>query len=105
LQSSTSNAVTAIRAITQRMQDINYYTTEVAGSVEQQEAATGEISHNVASAASGAKAIVQALDEVAGGVTQTRSSAQTMLTASEQVEEATERLRGEVAAFLGTVAA
>ena len=56
--------MTAIRAITQRMQDINYYTTEVAGSVEQQEAATGEISHNVASAASGAKSIVQALDEI-----------------------------------------
>ena len=105
VQSCTSNAVTAIRAITQRMQDINYYTTEVAGSVEQQEAATGEISHNVASAASSAKSIVQALDEVAGGVTQTRGSAQTMLTASEQVEEATEKLRGEVAAFLNTVAA
>ena len=105
VQSCTSNAVTAIRAITQRMQDINYYTTEVAGSVEQQEAATGEISHNVASAASSAKSIVQALDEVAGGVTQTRGSAQTMLTASEQVEEATEKLRGEVAAFLSTVAA
>ena len=105
VQSCTSNAVTAIRAITQRMQDINYYTTEVAGSVEQQEAATGEISHNVASAAAGAKAIVQALDEVAGGVTQTRSSAQTMLSASEQVEEATEKLRSEVEEFLGTVAA
>jgi methyl-accepting chemotaxis protein len=105
VQSSTSNAVAAIRAITQRMQDINHYTTEVAGSVEQQEAATGEISHNVASAAAGAKSIVQALDEVAVGVTQTRSSAQTMLAASEQVEEATEKLRGEVAAFLGTVAA
>ena len=53
VQGSTSNAVAAIRAITQRMQDINYYTTEVAGAVEQQEAATGEISHNVASAADG----------------------------------------------------
>jgi len=105
VQSCTGNAVTAIRAITQRMQDINHYTTEVAGSVEQQEAATGEISHNVASAAAGAKAIVAALDEVAGGVTQTRSSAQTMLAASEQVEEATERLRSEVEDFLGTVAA
>jgi methyl-accepting chemotaxis protein len=105
VQSCTSNAVTAIRAITQRMQDINYYTTEVAGSVEQQEAATGEISHNVASAAAGAKSIVAALDEVAGGVTQTRSSAQTMLTASEQVEEATAKLRDEVEEFLGTVAA
>jgi methyl-accepting chemotaxis protein len=105
VQGSTSNAVAAIRAITQRMQDINYYTTEVAGAVEQQEAATGEISHNVASAATGAKSIVQALDEVAGGITQTRGSAQTMLTASEQVEEATEKLRAEVTAFLSTVAA
>ena len=105
VQGSTSNAVAAIRAITQRMQDINYYTTEVAGAVEQQEAATGEISHNVASAATGAKSIVQALDEVASGVTQTRGSAQTMLTASEQVEQATEKLRAEVAAFLSTVAA
>ncbi|MGD0026935.1 MAG: methyl-accepting chemotaxis protein, partial [Xanthobacteraceae bacterium] len=105
VQSCTGNAVTAIRAITQRMQDINQYTTAVAGSVEQQEAATGEISHNVASAAAGAKAVVAALDEVAGGVTQTRSSAETMLEASEQVEEATARLRSEVEDFLGTVAA
>jgi methyl-accepting chemotaxis protein len=105
VQSCTGNAVSAIRAITQRMQDINYYTTEVAGSVEQQEAATGEISHNVASAAGSAKAIVSALDEVANGVTHTRSSAQTMLTASEDVEKATARLRTEVEEFLGTVAA
>ncbi|MGH6672800.1 MAG: PAS-domain containing protein [Xanthobacteraceae bacterium] len=105
VQSCTSGAVTAIRAITQRMQDINYYTTEVAGSVEQQEAATGEISQNVASAATGAKSIVAALEEVANGVTQTRSSAQTMLTASEQVEQAAKKLRGEVADFLDTVAA
>jgi len=38
VQGSTTKAVNAIRAITQRMQDINQYTTEVAGSVEQQEA-------------------------------------------------------------------
>ena len=105
VQSCTGNAVTAIRAITQRMHDINRHTTAVAGAVEQQEAATGEISHNVASAAAGAKAVVAALDEVAGGVTQTRSSAETMLAASEQVEEATARLRSEVEDFLGTVAA
>ena len=97
--------MSAIREITQRMQDINAYTSAVAISVEQQELATGEISHNVASAATGAKAIAEALDEVAGGVTQTRSSAQTMLTASEEVENATAKLRSEVEEFLGTVAA
>jgi len=105
VQASSGKAVSAIRDITQRMQDINSYTSAVAISVEQQEAATGEISHNVASAASGAKAIVAALGEVAGSVTQTRSSAQTMLAASEEVENATAKLRGEVEEFLGTVAA
>ena len=105
VQNSSSKAVSAIREITRRMQDISTYTGAVAVSVEQQELATGEISHNVASAANGAKAIVAALDEVAGGVTQTRGSAQTMLTASEEVENATAKLRSEVEAFLSTVAA
>ena len=90
----------------QRMQDINTYTSAVAVSVEQQEEATGEISHNVASAASGAKAIVAALGDVASGVTQTRRlRRRTMLAASEEVENATAKLRSEVEEFLGTVAA
>ncbi len=97
--------MSAIREITQRMKDIDTYTSAVAISVEQQELATGEISHNVASAAGGAKAIAMALGEVASGVTQTRSSAETMLAASEEVEDATAKLRGEVEEFLGTVAA
>jgi len=105
VQASSGKAVSAIRDITKRMQDINNYTSAVATSVEQQEAATGEISHNVASAATGAKAIVDALGDVAGGVTQTRSAAQTMLATSEEVENATAKLRSEVEEFLGTVAA
>jgi methyl-accepting chemotaxis protein len=105
VQSSSGKAVSAIRDITQRMQDINTYTSAVAISVDQQEAATGEISHNVTSAATGSKSIAIALGEVASGVTQTRSSAETMLTASEEVEDATAKLRKEVEEFLGTVAA
>jgi methyl-accepting chemotaxis protein len=105
VQSSTGEAVAAIRAITQRMVDINGHTSEVVGAIEQQELATGEISHNVASAASGARAVVTALGDVASGVTQTRSSAQTVLAASEEVENATVKLRGEVEDFLRTVAA
>jgi methyl-accepting chemotaxis protein len=106
VQASSGKAVSAIREITRRMQDINNtYTSAVAISVEQQELATGEISHNVASAANGAKAIVAALGEVAGGVTQTRGSAETVLAATEQVEHATTKLRSEVEEFLSTVAA
>ena len=105
VQTSSGKAVSAIRDITQRMQDINNYTSAVTASVEQQEAATAEISANVAGAASGAKAITAALGEVAGGVMQTRSSAETMLAASAEVETATEKLRREVEEFLNTVAA
>jgi methyl-accepting chemotaxis protein len=105
VQSSSGKAVSAIRDITQRMQEINTYTSAVAISVDQQESATSEISHNVASAATGAKSITMELGEVASGVTQTRSSAETMLTASAEVEDATAKLRREVEEFLGTVAA
>jgi methyl-accepting chemotaxis protein/PAS domain-containing protein len=106
VQSSTGDAVAAIRAITQRMQDINTHTAEVVNAIEQQELATGEISHNVASAASGARAVVSALGDVASGVTQTRSAAQTVLAASEDVENAAVKLRSEVEDFLrNTVAA
>lgn len=105
VQASSGKAVSAIRDITQRMQDINNYTSAVTVSVVQQEAATGEISHNVASAAAGAKTITAALSEVAGGVMQTRASAQTMLATSAEVETATEKLRREVEEFLSTVAA
>jgi methyl-accepting chemotaxis protein/PAS domain-containing protein len=105
VQSSTGDAVAAIRAITQRMVDINSHTSEAVGAIAQQELATGEISHNVASAASGARAVVTALGDVAAGVTQTRSSAQTVLGASEEVENATAKLRREVEDFLRTVAA
>jgi len=104
IQGSTERAIAAIRSITQRMQEINTHTSEVAGAIEQQELATGQISGNVASAAAESKAVVATLDDVATGVTQTRGSSRTVLAASEEVEDATVKLRTEVEDFLGTVA-
>ncbi|MEI7804088.1 MAG: PAS-domain containing protein [Hyphomicrobiales bacterium] len=104
VQNSTGNAVEAIGRISQRMREIDNYTSAVADSVQQQNAATGEISQNVASAADGAKVIVSVLTDVAGATTKTRMSAQTVLSASEAVEEAAANLRGEVESFLTKVA-
>ena len=104
VQSSTSTAVQAIRRIVERMQEINHTTSAIAASAQQQNAATGEITQNVVSAAKGTQDIVVALDEVAGAATETRSSAETVLTASEAVEKATADLRGEVEKFLVKVA-
>jgi methyl-accepting chemotaxis protein len=105
VQASTGGAVGAIRRIAERMQQINQYTSDVAASVEQQNAATGEISQNVSSAADGTKVIVSVLGQVAGAATGARTSAQTMLATSEMMETAADKLRTEVESFLGKVAA
>ena len=47
---------------------------------------------------------VAMLGEVAGAATATRSSAQTVLSASKSVETAVANLRSEVESFLGKVA-
>jgi methyl-accepting chemotaxis protein len=104
VQGSTTSAVEAIRSIAGRMREISTYTSAVAASVEQQNSATGEISHNVASAAHGTGTVVGMLSEVAGAATATRTSAETVLNASQSVESAVANLRGEVERFLGKVA-
>jgi methyl-accepting chemotaxis protein len=104
VQNSTAGAVDAIRQIVTRMHEINRYTGAVAAAVEQQNAATGEISHNVASAAKGTGNVVGVLGNVAGAATETRSSAGVVRDASETVETAVSNLRLEVEDFLTQVA-
>ena len=58
VQSSTQSAVRAIGNITGRMEQIRHFTTAIAGSIEQQNAATGEISNNVTAAAVGTRSVV-----------------------------------------------
>jgi methyl-accepting chemotaxis protein len=104
VQRSTAGAVTAIRRNTEHLQEINRYTMAVSSALDQQNAATGEISQNVAGAAQGAKAVVAVLEDVSGAITKTRNSAQTVLGASEAVEAAADNLREKVETFLGRVA-
>jgi methyl-accepting chemotaxis protein len=104
VQTSTSSAVEAIRRNTDRMQEIDRYTSAVASSLAQQNSATGEISHNVQGAAEGTKAVVAVLEQVAGAVGKTLSSADTMLASSQAVEAAAGSLRAEVEGFLRKVA-
>jgi methyl-accepting chemotaxis protein len=100
VQTSTAAAVKAIARIVERMREISEFTTAAAASVEQQNAATGEISHNVGSAVRGTKDIVGVLGEVAGAATETRGSAETVLAASAAVESAAASVRAEVESFL-----
>ena len=105
VQAATGGAVDAIGRIASRMQEIDTCATAVSTSVEQQSAATQEISQNVTSAADGAKLVVSVLADVAGAAGETRRSAEHVLTASEAVEAAAAELRREVEGFLARVAA
>jgi len=105
VQSSTSGAVEAIRRIAERMREINGYTSAVAASIEQQSAATGQISCNVTSAAQGTGTVVSALGKLTDAATHTRGSARTMLDGSQAVEAAVAELRSEVEGFLAKVVA
>ena len=104
VQNSTRVAVDAIRRNTDRMREIDGYTSAVALSLQQQDSATDEISHNVASAAHGAKGMVTVLDEVTRAVGNTRSAANKVLEASETVEAAATSLQRGVEGFLSRVA-
>jgi methyl-accepting chemotaxis protein len=105
VQSATSGAVAAIGRIASRMQEIDSCATAVSSAVEEQNAATAEISQNVTGAADGAKLVVSVLNDVAGAATDTRESAESVLSASQAVEAAAAELRREVEGFLASVAA
>jgi methyl-accepting chemotaxis protein len=104
VQSSTRVAVDAILRNTERMREIDGHTSAVALSLQQQDSATDEISHNVASAAHGAKGMVTVLDEVTRAVGDTRSAASKVLQASETVEAAATSLQRGIEGFLSRVA-
>ena len=86
------------------MREIDGYTSAVARSLEQQNSATDEISHNVSSAAGGAQGMVGVLDEVTGAARETRNAASQVLEASQSVESAATGLQHRIEDFLGRVA-
>jgi methyl-accepting chemotaxis protein len=104
VQGSTSSAVEAIRQITERMREIDKYTSAVAASVGQQSAATGEISRNVENAVQGTREVSSILEEIVGAIAQTDSSADKVLTASQAAEATAINLREKVEGFLRKVA-
>ncbi|MGB7041754.1 MAG: MHYT domain-containing protein [Xanthobacteraceae bacterium] len=85
VQSSTQSAVRAIGSITNRTEEIRLFTSAIATSVEQQNAATGEISDNVTAAATGTRSVVGVLQKVSIAISDMHSSADTVLKASSAV--------------------
>jgi methyl-accepting chemotaxis protein len=105
VQSSTGGAVGAIRQITDRVRDINGATGAIAAAMQQQGAATAEISRNVSEAAQGTDAMARDLSTVADAAQRTTEAAHAVSDAAHSLDSVASRLEAEVERFLSRVAA
>jgi methyl-accepting chemotaxis protein len=105
VQGSTGQAVTAIAAITARIQEIDAVATSIAAAVEEQDAATQEIVRNVGQAAQGTAEVTNNIVGVATATEETNQSASQVLAEAARLSEQSEHLTAEVHRFLETVRA
>jgi methyl-accepting chemotaxis protein len=99
IQSSTRNAVDAVRDIGQAVAEINGITSNIAGAIGQQDAATREISVNAQSAATGNESLVTNIGSLRDAIGETSSAATSVLDASGDLTRIADTLSREVENF------
>ncbi|MDD7912069.1 methyl-accepting chemotaxis protein [Pseudovibrio exalbescens] len=103
IQNSSREAVEAIGAISKTMGDVNDITQTIAAAVEQQGAATTEISENVQQAAAGTRDVAENMSGVTASATETSATASQVLSASETLKAQADNLQDNIATFLQSV--
>jgi len=99
IQSSTRNAVDAVREIGIAVREINDITSAIAGAVNQQDSATREISVNAQSAAQGNETLVNNIVSLRDAIGETNTAAGSVLSASNELNAMAETLSREVEKF------
>ena len=99
IQTSTRNAVDAVREIGHAVRDINEVTSNIASAVGQQDAATREISSNAHSAAQGNQTLVANIGALSNTIGETSKVATAVLSASSDLTSTAETLSREVDKF------
>src|SRR3984893_16585843 len=105
IQTSTRNAVDAVREIGNAVRDINEVTSNIAGAVGQQDAATREISENAQLAAQGTEALVDNISSLSDAIGETNKTATSVLAASSALTSTAETLSREVDKFFSNLRA
>jgi|AraplaMF_Col_mMF_1032025.scaffolds.fasta_scaffold00059_33 methyl-accepting chemotaxis protein len=105
IQDATQSSVEAIGGITTTIQRVSEISTVIASAVEEQGAATQEISRNVQQAAMGATEVSSNIGGVTSAAQQTGSAAAQVLASAGELAKNGAVLRGEVDRFLRTVRA
>tara|TARA_R110002167_G_scaffold315066_1_gene520596 strand:+ start:312 stop:2117 length:1806 start_codon:yes stop_codon:yes gene_type:complete len=105
IQEATTSAVSVIEGISRTINDINEIATAIAAAVEEQGAATNEISRNVQEAAGGTDEVNRNVIMVNGGAEKTGVSADKVLQASKQLSQQAVTLGQDIKTFLEKVQA
>ncbi|WP_022721810.1 methyl-accepting chemotaxis protein [Rhodopseudomonas sp. B29] len=105
IQSATNVSVSAIEAIGHTIGRMSEIASTIASAVEEQGAATQEISRNVQMAARGTQQVSSSITDVQRGATETGSASSQVLSAAQSLSQDSTKLKIEVAKFLDTVRA
>jgi methyl-accepting chemotaxis protein len=105
IQGSAGDAVGTMKTIAATMDEARTYTISIAAAIEEQEAATQEISRNTQEAAHGTATLSQAVDTVTHAIGETRRSATDVAAASRDLGAQADTVRGAVHRFIDAVRA
>ena len=105
MQAATQDSVAAIKEIGGTIARISEIATTIASAVEEQGAATQEITRNVQRASAGTTKVASNISEVRGGAAKTGVASADVLSAATSLSDQSNRLKTEVEKFLTTVRA
>jgi methyl-accepting chemotaxis protein len=105
IQSATQHSVHAVKAIGSTINRLSEIANAIAAAVEEQGAATQEISRNVQQAAQGTNAVAANIVDVNRGASETGSASGQVLASAQALSADGNRLKLEVDRFLATVRA
>lgn len=105
IQTATEGSVMAIKEISTTIGRISEISSTIAAAVEEQGAATREISRNVQQAAQGTTEVASNIADVQRGSSETGSASSQVLSSAQSLSVESSRLKMEVQAFLATVRA
>jgi methyl-accepting chemotaxis protein len=105
MQKETTQAVAALRSISDTIRRMSEIATAIAGAVEEQSAATQEIARSVQEAAASTAQVDSTIAEVAGAMQRTGAQAEEVVGATGALGEQSEALSHEVTGFLSALKA
>jgi methyl-accepting chemotaxis protein len=105
IQSATQESVGAIKEIGDIIGRMSEISSTIAAAVEEQGAATREISRNVQQAAQGTTQVSSNIGDVQRGAAETGSASSQVLSAAQSLSSESNRLKMEVGKFMNTVRA